>query len=629
MSRRTELLRGALLIGAALGCLDAALTNQSAPLTVGSPMDAFVMLALACTTWILALLLSAALVSTFTTGVLKWSAGDHRWKTSILTGLLVALPIGFPLVDDLWAHDLLKINKDLARGLVVALGFAIGAGWVLLARHPASMALFALGTLICGGMGLRFAGRGDERGDTNQQNVVLISLDTLRADHLGTYGYERATSPNIDALAKQAVVFDNAISASHWTLPSHAALLTGMNPVALGILRQEDYLDAEYHTLAETLYEAGWNTAAFVGLPPSGFVGSRRGFDQGFDTYNHPPYSYAGMQSATLRGLSSLWQKKVMHEVGTASSQITHVERWLESRPEGPFFLFLHLFDIHSDSNKLPYETPGDFQDRFTSEVGADLTGCHPSGLCASELLVAYANGDVEVDLSEDQIQRMIDLYDGGIAYADSQIQRVIEALDRQGLTESTTIILTSDHGESFFEHGVPLHCDLHRENLHVPLIIKAPGLEPRRVQQVVQNMDVAPTVLQLLGFEASERSLLQVVHGASTPRSAMSASEKQLAWTRQQDKLILEWDGRTEETINSENPQYFDSTNDLAEQRPLPREQAAQVLELLLNATGLSLVLRDSILPSDERGTLELSAEQRSALDALGYTQGAEDDEK
>ena len=187
-------------------------------------------------------------------------------------------------------------------------------------------------------------------------NVILISIDTLRADHLGSYGYERDTSPELDRFAAESVRYGHAVAPAPWTLPSHAGMLTGRHPFEMGVTEQDSRLPEHVQTLAETLAGVGYQTAAFVDSLKKGFVGAERGFDRGFDVYSHAPH---------VRKAKYRYDMKTTVDVSTD---------WLSKRdPERPFFLFLHTKSVHTSpadpkvarESDVPYHKPEPYRGRF------------------------------------------------------------------------------------------------------------------------------------------------------------------------------------------------------------------------------------------------------------------------
>ncbi len=301
-------------------------------------------------------------------------------------------------------------------------------------------------------------------------DVLLISIDTLRADHLGFYGYERPTSPALDAFASTAVVFDAAEASASWTLPALASVLTSEFCSTHGCWDYGSVLDDSFTTLPEILLAAGYDTACIVSHT---FATTRHGLQQGVvhtdDSYAYPevePEDNITSQAIADKGIRFLDQKA-------------------DSPEPGPWFLWLHFFDPHANY----MEHPG-----------------------ISELLTSGGKRTGE------QVQR--DRYDGEIRYTDQHVGRVLEALRENGSERNTLVVLIADHGEEFWDHGAQGHGhSLHRELVRVPLAIRAPGIAPGRVAEVVRQVDVLPTILELAGIPAPRgiagRSLVPALRGA------------------------------------------------------------------------------------------------------------------
>jgi arylsulfatase A-like enzyme len=270
-----------------------------------------------------------------------------------------------------------------------------------------------------------------------QMNLLLILVDTLRADHLGCYGYRRPTSPHIDRLASESVVFERAYSHSPWTMPSVGSLFTSLEPKDHGIATWKQPLDERLLTLAEHLRAHGYRTEGYVS---HGVLAPLYNFDQGFDVYD-----------------SSVVDGRMPRKVSTAREVTDLALSALDRMPSSPFFLWLHYFDPHNEY--MPHE--------------------------------GFAFGD-----------GALDRYDGEIAYTDQQIGRLLEAFRRRGLLERTIVVLMADHGEGFLEHGHIYHSTtLYDELLHIPLILHVPGALPQRASFVAAGIDVAPTLVSLLGL--------------------------------------------------------------------------------------------------------------------------------
>ena len=296
-------------------------------------------------------------------------------------------------------------------------------------------------------------------------NVLVFLVDTLRADHLGCYGYGRDTSPALDAFASEATLFENALAQAPWTRPSVASLFTGMTPVAHGVNGSDSSLPEEALTLAELFDSAGYDTLGIVTNPN---VAEQLGFDQGF----------ADFRLTEERNSSA-------HHVVDLFSQ------WLEGRSAAtqPFFAYLHTGEPHG-----PYTPPAHLRDHF-GPVGSEVVG-------RAGNLELLASGELEADAAHiEDLQR---LYDAEILWSDESFGRLVEELRGRRLLEDTVVVFLSDHGEAFSEHGSWQHGKvLYREVIGVPLVIRGPGFEAgRRVADLVQHVDLYPTLVALAGLE-------------------------------------------------------------------------------------------------------------------------------
>lgn len=354
-----------------------------------------------------------------------------------------------------------------------------------------------LATLLAAGAALAIAfgpGCGREPGPPT---VVLISLDTLRPERLGVYGNDPQVSPAVDALARRAVVFEQALANSPYTLPSHMTMLTGMDPVAHGVKRDGDVLSSRVTTLAEALAAAGFQCGAFT---DGGFVSSRYGFPQGFHVFDDkrdwaPEGAVNGMRRILPRALD-----------------------WLDAQGEQPLFLFVHTFDAHA-----PFQD-GDPQsiERFRAREAGDGPRDH-------ELFRLRFLHQMNM-LRIPEYGRMAELlndYDAGVHDADAGVAAILDWLEAHGRLQDALVIVTSDHGESFADHGIHVGhgIGLTDDEIHVPLVLKLPGDEAagRRVNAAVDLTDLAPTVLDVMGVpvpaEMQGESLLGALRGQARRR--------------------------------------------------------------------------------------------------------------
>jgi arylsulfatase A-like enzyme len=324
------------------------------------------------------------------------------------------------------------------------------------------------------------------------RGIILISIDTLRADHLGCYGYSVGTSPTIDALAKKGVVFTNAMSTSSWTLPAHMSMLTSLYPsfhkLEKGGGTGSARLDDAEPTLAGVLHSAGFATAGLVAHP---YLSAQWGFDRGFDIYRR--YSTRAAEQTERALLWLDWHR-------------FHVEHGLE----GPdFFLFLHYIDPHE-----PYDAPGGWSKRFFPDYRGTLRP-------ADKLVTEFSDKPFS---SPDDLRYALALYDGEIGYVDSELGRLSKKLVDLGIADSTLVILTSDHGEEFKEHGSMGHKQtLYEEVVRVPLVMAYAGKIDvgQKVDVPVSLVDLLPTILDYAGEKP-----LASAQGVSLRRFVKAAGE-------------------------------------------------------------------------------------------------------
>jgi arylsulfatase A-like enzyme len=326
-----------------------------------------------------------------------------------------------------------------------------------------------------------------------QPNVVLISIDSLRADHLSGYGYHRLTSPNLDRFAREGALFENAIAESSWTLPTHVSMLTGLSSSVHGVELDHLRLAENVPTLASLLRNAGYRTGGIYSGP---YLHPVFGFSQGFDEYEGVYGDAAGLdqsidsaKSPDERRRAILEANREAHHTITAPAVTEKAIDFLRRHGEQPFFLFLHYFDVHYD-----YRPPEWAWRRFDPDYDGPLAG---DGVVRIR--------DIRPGMAAKDLDHVLALYDGEILFTDRYIGYFLERLERQGLAERTIVVITADHGEEFFEHGGKGHRrTLYEEVLRVPLLVRFPGRIPpgARLEELVRHIDIAPTILSLLGIE-------------------------------------------------------------------------------------------------------------------------------
>ena len=317
-------------------------------------------------------------------------------------------------------------------------------------------------------------------------NVLIIVLDTARADRFSFLGYNRKTSPYIDALALESTVFKRAYAPDFWTLPSHASLFTGLYPSQARATSETDHLPAFNTTLAAVLRGAGYDTSAFV---CNAWVSKERGFAQGFDQFYE------------------MWKPENRQQVAqgpgrTESATTSAVLDWLgqHKKSPNPFFLFINFNMPH-----MPYNPPEPFR---TSFIKPEYKFDEISRLSKITGMWAYLAG--ELKLSERDLRIMSDLYDGEIAFSDHCTGKVIDCLKNLGILDDTLVIITSDHGENIGEHGLIDHLlSMYETTLHVPLVLRYPKhfKAGASFDNLVSLVDIFPTVLELcnLGNESEK----------------------------------------------------------------------------------------------------------------------------
>ena len=392
-------------------------------------------------------------------------------------------------VGDHGARVLMRVVA-IALAVCVAMGtWKFSAGWQGLQRKSVIwIALFAL--LYTGvppaGRGLKERRQLAAVSPTNHPpNVLVIIVDALRADHLSTYGYSRQTSPYVTKLASQGVLFQNAIAAASWTLPSHASILTGRLPHETGADRPDGSVDQSMPTLAQTFRQRGYRTAAFSAN--WWFFARRLGFGRGFLHFEDfsSAVSAAAQTNLGQRIQNVCLKLKVLaNAVGRAPAEDInpHILNWLD-RGRSPFFVVANLMDVHE-----PYLPAAECFHRFSKLA-------RPSG--------QVFLGNPRMDhLSPAEIQNEMDAYDASIYCLDRQISELMDALRARQLLRNTIVVFTSDHGDGFGEHGLMSHGNsLYRELIHVPLIMVGPGIPAATVvERPASLMWLAPTLLSLTG---------------------------------------------------------------------------------------------------------------------------------
>jgi len=490
-------------------------------------------------------------------------------------------------------------------------------------------------------------GCGEDRSGEAPRNLVIVVLDTVRADHLSCYGYGRPTSPYLERFAEQAFLFENAQSVSPWTAPALISLMTSLHPDAHGVL---DFpfpkrLNDGVTTLAEILQGRGYATAAFT---EGGYAKPRFGLGQGFDLYPDATDDDNAFSTAFTR---------------TLEGNVERTLAWLDQRRGDPFFLFFHTYEPHSPyrppaadarSMRPDYDEEADHArlisaieawnaDQTIDEESGELIARHWFHCMRGEMPAVQHGPALQQWLRDrglfwqqqaadpDWLSWLSAFYDGEIAYTDRQIQRLFAALQALELDDDTVVVVVSDHGEGLGDHGRLAHGKvLFEELLRVALIVRAPGVgfEPRRIPDLVSTVDVAPTLLDLMGIAAPDArfqgtSLVPLMRGEARDRPAFShalgvASEEQ----RMHSVRFGHWRLTHDELAGRRH--LFDLSHDPGELQDVSSQHPDRVAEgsaLLERRRALDRELSSELTAGSDG--LEIDQALLRGLQGLGYVEG------
>ena len=403
-------------------------------------------------------------------------------------------------------------------------------------------------------------------------NIVVVTADTLRADRLPAYGYDRISTPHIDEMASSGVLFDNASTVVPLTLPAHSSMFTGTLPIYHGVRDNGGYyLDEKHITLAETLKENGYKTGGFI----AAFVldarwGLDQGFDRYFDDFDFKKYERIALDTVQREG-------GIVLEEGL---------RWMDEVKDERFFAWLHFYDIHT-----PWEPPEPFLSRYRGYRGSR--------------------------------------YDGEIAYVDSLMGRLFDWLERNDLEDETIVVFIGDHGESLGQHQEDTHgFFIYDATTRVPFIIKAPYRQiqrGRRVESQVRTIDLMPTLLELVGVASPETvqgtSLVPLATGEKDGLGLYAYAESFYPRNHYGWSELKSIRDESLHFIDAPRPELFDVREDPLERNNLASQRAATVRRLKTELDRL--VDEFGVEGIDEQGPLTLDAETQQQLAALGYLGG------
>ncbi len=392
-------------------------------------------------------------------------------------------------------------------------------------------------------------------------NILIVTIDTLRADHLGCYGYSKIETPNLDRLARSGVLFENAFSQVPITPPSHASIFTGTYPMVHQVRSLGGFsLDSSHPTIATILQQKGWQTAAFVG---STAVARATGLNQGFQTYDDR------MTEPGMNGNPS--QRR-------AGRVVDRALEWLgQQSGQTPFFLWVHVFDPHT-----PYDPPSPFKEKYTDH-----------------------------------------LYDGEIAYTDRELGRLFEAVEQKAPPDQTVLVVLSDHGESLAEHGEYSHgVFIYDSTLRIPWIMTGPGIRTgQRIKEQARTIDLLPTLMDLMGGETPAQcqgvSLVPAFSGGRI-RTTYSYAESLLpkidmGWTELRGMRTDKW-----KYIRAPRSELYDLESD-------PKETINVIQRYPAEAEKLEFQLRELTAtgtgePAERVHSKPISEETEEQLRSLGY---------
>ena len=400
-------------------------------------------------------------------------------------------------------------------------------------------------------------------------NVVLVSLDAVAAKHVGAYGYPKDTTPTLDALAADSFVFERCVAAGPWTVPSTMSIFTGLWPSVHQVLNKytvagpatmvNPRLNPAIPTIPDQLGRNGYRLVAFTG---DAGANGRFGYDRGFEVY---------LDDVKFGGLD--------HSVPAA-------QEWLRENAGSKFFMFLHGYDAHGQ-----YDPAEGYRNVFVDEKykGAMKGGKEEQGelreLGLANKFKPGSQGEAVLDLHPSDFEFHAALYDEKIQDADARLAGFLATLDELGLAEKTLVVVTADHGEEFGEHGYLDHGPtLYDELIHVPLVVKIPGYQGARITEQMRNVDILPTVADLLGqdlpFMTHGTSVLPLMRGEEQKLTAFAETDYRLFTHK---RAVIDADGRYKFILTLENgrKELYDLVEDPDEKQNLVETQAKVAYEL------------------------------------------------
>lgn len=611
-------------------------------------------------------------VPAFIGGLLVWAGlaiagrfGARRpnpvtWGTGLFAGVVAFVYVGLAV------NGMIKGSPFTPAGLGANLGVALGSAalgfgagrlarsleYALFARNTLKLALavacaipliylaWAWGNIDPGTSGAPAAA-----GDETRPNVIVVTIDALRADHLSLNGYERSTSPALTRLAGEGANFTQAFAQATITVRSMTSLFTSLYPQMHGMMSSGLRISESVPTLPEVLSANGYATAGFGGGNPSLFHDA--GIVRGYDFYDDCRSIWALVPQKILSRLGLVDRMDIGSARTTppAKTVLSKAETWLDQVLGGPFFLFVHLMDVHA-----PYLPPDGYADMFGKPLESGPADpalnkkCNRLVLGKSEMFFELVeSGDFDRmsemditldDISENELTRLMDLYDGSIAYADFSLGNFFEMLSAKGVLDEILIIITADHGEGFLDHGRLFHSGdlVYDELMRVPLIMRYPkAISPGAgVDVPVRLIDVMPTVLEATGLEASPYKGESIHMEGTSLMPLLRGDEAEIERRRASDVYC---EGALVSCVRTDRWKYIDSQghdtlslydllSDPGERRNLLSEREDVALEMAGRLSRYTELVRLYLEAHEGPTPIIVTDETRRRLRALGYVE-------
>ncbi|MHC4312017.1 MAG: sulfatase [Planctomycetota bacterium] len=440
--------------------------------------------------------------------------------------------------------------------------------------------------------------------------VLLIGIETLRADHVGCIGYSRNTTPALDAIAKEGVVFSKVMATSSWTMPTVMSVLTSLYPEVHGTTSYDRKLPEDVTTLAEVLRENDYKTVAFVSNPT---LDGRHGFYQGFDLYDDFSVWLGFVGQGKLVGGPNAAPNPDVHQTLTNEPLTRAALRWIEQHHQEPFFMFAFYFDPHYD-----YIPPPPFDTMFDPNYDGSIDG--------RDIVQEPRKSNRP---SQGDLDHIIALYDGEIRYTDTYVSKLLNAFAKFGILDQTLVVIFGDHGDEFYEHGKTGHAHtLYNELIHVPLILRWPSKIPKgkRIDALASQVDIMPTILDYLRIQHKQAiqgtSLKDLIDGrVCRVHDFVYAGGRshRCAVIGNQNKMILNPGAGARE--------FYDLVNDPREQYNIHQAKESSALlvsfeHYLEQWTSENKKLAARFLRGSDFERVQLDKHRLNQLKALGYIQ-------